>query len=192
MVGTFDVFNTGQSWWGALPNLSTLAQAMAIIGGVFITDRVNKTPLVLAFLGFCYLLFTVAAFSDDTVTVAEVFRTPDVQAALFFAFILLTDPPTAPVKYGDQIICDAKRPGAPPCSSGSAPSTSCSPACWQETCGPGEPPRGARIPKRRRRLLARADHVAREHAANRQRSSADQWAILSAGGRSGVQRTELS
>ena len=35
----------------------------------------------------------------------EVFRAPDLQAALFFAFFILTDPPTSPVKYRDQIIC---------------------------------------------------------------------------------------
>jgi hypothetical protein len=30
---------------------------------------------------------------------------PDLQAALFFAFIILTDPPTSPVKYPDQLVC---------------------------------------------------------------------------------------
>lgn len=35
----------------------------------------------------------------------EVFRTPDLQAALYFAFFILTDPPTSPVKYRDQIVC---------------------------------------------------------------------------------------
>ena len=37
--------------------------------------------------------------------VAEVFRTPDLHAVLFFAFFILTDPPTSPVKYRDQITC---------------------------------------------------------------------------------------
>ena len=31
--------------------------------------------------------------------------TPDLQAVLFFAFFILTDPPTSPVKYPDQIVC---------------------------------------------------------------------------------------
>ena len=31
--------------------------------------------------------------------VAEIFRAPDLQAVLFFAFFILTDPPTSPVKY---------------------------------------------------------------------------------------------
>ena len=37
--------------------------------------------------------------------VAEVFRTPDLQAVLFFAFFILTDPPTSLVKYPDQLVC---------------------------------------------------------------------------------------
>ena len=36
--------------------------------------------------------------------VAEIFRSPDLQAALYFAFFMLTDPPTAPTRYQDQIL----------------------------------------------------------------------------------------
>ena len=67
--------------------------------GIFIADRVNKMPLVLAFLGGYYLLFTLTAFVGDPGGVAEIFRTPDLHAVLFFAFFILTDPPTSPVKY---------------------------------------------------------------------------------------------
>jgi Na+-translocating ferredoxin:NAD+ oxidoreductase RnfD subunit len=35
--------------------------------------------------------------------VAEMFREPFVQAALFLAFFMLTDPPTSPNRYLDQI-----------------------------------------------------------------------------------------
>src|SRR4029453_495924 len=49
--------------------------------------------------------FTLAAFLGDPNGVAEVFRTPDLQAVLFFAFFILTDPPTSPVKYRDQLLC---------------------------------------------------------------------------------------
>jgi len=37
--------------------------------------------------------------------VAEIFRTPDVEAVLYFATIILTDPPTSPAKYPDQLVC---------------------------------------------------------------------------------------
>ena len=105
LVVTFYVFDTGQSWWGALPEISPFALPVLVGTGIFITDRVNKMPLVLAFLGGYFLLFTVTAFVGSPARVAEVFRTPDVQAVLFFAFFILTDPPTSPVKYPDQIVC---------------------------------------------------------------------------------------
>ena len=105
LVATFYVFNTGQSWWGALPSASPFVEAIVLLTGVFIADRVNKMPLVLAFLGTYYALFTATAFIGSPATVAEVFRTPDAQAALFFAVFIVTDPPTSPVRYPDQIIC---------------------------------------------------------------------------------------
>jgi Na+-translocating ferredoxin:NAD+ oxidoreductase RnfD subunit len=105
LVAAFYVFNSGQSWWGALPEITPLALVVVFATGIFITDRVNKMPLVLMFLGTYYLLFTATAFVADPGRVAEVFRTPDLQAVLFFAFFILTDPPTSPVKYRDQLIC---------------------------------------------------------------------------------------
>jgi Na+-translocating ferredoxin:NAD+ oxidoreductase RnfD subunit len=104
IVATFYIFNTGQSWWGALPEVHPAAQLVLLATGWFIVDRVNKMPLVLAFLGSYFLLFTVAAFVGNPVPVAEIFRTPDLQAALFFAVFILSDPPTSPVKYHDQLI----------------------------------------------------------------------------------------
>lgn len=104
IVLVFPVLHAGQSWWGALPEVAPALQAVLVVGGVFIADRVNKMPLVLAFLGIYYLLFTAAAFVGDPGWVSEVFRTPDLQAALYFAFFILTDPPTSPVRYGDQMI----------------------------------------------------------------------------------------
>jgi len=51
------------------------------------------------------VLFTAAACVRDPAWVAEIFRTPDLQAALYFAFFILTDPPTSPVRHGSQIVC---------------------------------------------------------------------------------------
>jgi Na+-translocating ferredoxin:NAD+ oxidoreductase RnfD subunit len=105
LIATFYVFDTGQSWWGALPALPTAALALLIAGGLFITDRVNKVPLVLAFLGVYYLCFAVAAFVGPPQHVAEIFRAPDLHASLYFACFILTDPPTSPVRHRDQIVC---------------------------------------------------------------------------------------
>jgi Na+-translocating ferredoxin:NAD+ oxidoreductase RnfD subunit len=107
LVATFHVFGTGQSWWGALPNITSYGLIALVATGVFISDRVNKTPLVLAFLGSYYLLFTITAFAGDPRHVAEIFRSPDLQAVLYFAFFILTDPPTAPSKYPHQFACGA-------------------------------------------------------------------------------------
>jgi hypothetical protein len=35
--------------------------------------------------------------------VAEIFRVPDLNAALFFAFFMLDDPPACPTRYPDQV-----------------------------------------------------------------------------------------
>ena len=105
IVASFFVFHTGQSWWGALTEVPLIAQLVLLAAGIFLTDRVNKMPLVLAFLGAYFLLFTVTAFVANPRWVAEIYRSPDAEAVLFFAFIILTDPPTSPAKYPDQILC---------------------------------------------------------------------------------------
>ena len=105
IIGSFYVFHTGQSWWGALTDVMPVAKVALVAAGMFIAGRVNKMPLVLAFLGAYFVLFTVTAFVSNPLPVAEILRTPDVEAALFFAFIILTDPPTSPAKSPDQIVC---------------------------------------------------------------------------------------
>jgi Na+-translocating ferredoxin:NAD+ oxidoreductase RnfD subunit len=106
LVATFYVFNTAQSWWGALPEIEMAPLAFVVLfaTGIFIADRVNKIPLVLVFLGGYFLLFTVAAFMGEPGKFAEIFRAPDLHAALFFAFFILTDPPTMPVTVFDQVM----------------------------------------------------------------------------------------
>jgi Na+-translocating ferredoxin:NAD+ oxidoreductase RnfD subunit len=104
IVATFPLFHEGQSWWGALPEVVPIVQLSLLGTGIFIADRVNKMPLVLAFLATYFLLFTIGAFISDPAWVSEVFRTPDLQAVLFFALFILTDPPTSPVRYPDQLV----------------------------------------------------------------------------------------
>ena len=111
LVATFYVFNTAQSWWGAMPEMPAAWIALLLAGGVFTAQRVKKIPAMLAFLGSYYALFAIAAFAGSPSRVAEVYRTPDVQAALFFAFFMVTDPPTSPPRPRDQtvfgVICGA-------------------------------------------------------------------------------------
>jgi len=105
LVATYYLFDAGQSWWGALPDAAPMTLAVLVATGLFITNRVNKLPLLLAFFGGYFLLFTVTAYAGDPGSVAEIYRTPDVQATLFFAFFMLTDPPTSPVRHADQFVC---------------------------------------------------------------------------------------
>jgi Na+-translocating ferredoxin:NAD+ oxidoreductase RnfD subunit len=105
LVATFYLFNTGQSWWGALPEITPYALVVLMATGAFIADRVNKIPLVLIFLGTYFGLFTLTAFLGNPGKVAEIFRAPDLHAVLFFAFFILTDPPTSPLRYPDQLVC---------------------------------------------------------------------------------------
>ena len=105
IVATSRIFDTGQSWWGALPDVHPAALVVLFATGIFIADRVNKMPLVLTFLGTYFALFTITSFVADPARVVEIFRAPDAHAALFFAFFILTDPPTSPVQYADQITC---------------------------------------------------------------------------------------
>jgi len=104
LIATYYVFDSEHSWWGALPDLPAAALFMLLLTGVYITNRVNKIPGALAFLGAYYLFFTAAAFAGDPGRVAELFRAPDLHAALYFAFFMLTDPPTSPTKYRDQVV----------------------------------------------------------------------------------------
>lgn len=107
LVATFYLFDTGQSWWGALPEITPWALILLFAMGIFISDRVNKVPAVLSFLGVYYTLITIAAFVGKPATVAELYRTPDLHAALFFAFFMVTDPPTSPTKQRDQLVFGA-------------------------------------------------------------------------------------
>lgn len=104
LVAAALLYGSGQSWWGALPELPLPAIAVLLATAVFTAHYVNKLPMVVAFLGLYFGLATVTAFAGDPARVAELFRVPNVNAALFFAGFMLTDPPTSPVRYRDQLL----------------------------------------------------------------------------------------
>ena len=76
---------------------------LVLAGGALIVDRINKFPLVLTFTGVYFALCTLVGLAAPT-AVAELFRAPFVQATLFLGLFMLTDPPTAPSRYGDQVV----------------------------------------------------------------------------------------
>lgn len=95
-------FGSGESWWGALGDVSWWWIIVLLAAGAFLTDRLNKFPLVLSFLATYFGFFAIAAVSNPP-GVAEMFREPFLQAALFLAFFMLTDPPTSPNRYREQV-----------------------------------------------------------------------------------------
>ncbi len=95
-------FGSGESWWGALGDVSWLWIPALLVLGAFLIERLNKFPLALTFLAVYFAFFTLASVSGPH-AVAEMFREPFLQAALFLAFFMLTDPPTSPNRYLDQV-----------------------------------------------------------------------------------------
>lgn len=103
IVCAYFVFASGDSWWGSFPDLSPLALLVIIGTGIWLANHLNKLPLILSFVATYLLIFTGSTFLFDPTQVAEIFRSPDINMMLFFAFFMLDDPPTSPVRYPDQI-----------------------------------------------------------------------------------------
>lgn len=98
------LFHSNQSWWGGLSLLPSWFLIVLLIGGFLITKKVNKFPQVFTFLGVYFLLFDLITYYHFKNIGGEVFRDPFINSALFLAFIMLTDPPTSPAKYKDQMV----------------------------------------------------------------------------------------
>ncbi|OAS15899.1 RnfABCDGE type electron transport complex subunit D [Paenibacillus oryzisoli] len=96
-------FQTGQSWWGAFGDLPFWTIGFLLLGGYLVTNRVNKFPQVFAFLSVYFLLLLLMGLMHVE-EAADAFRPPFINASLFFALFMLTDPPTSPVSNKDQVI----------------------------------------------------------------------------------------
>jgi len=99
------IFSSGQSWWGGFSLLPAWSMVLLLIGGYFITEKVNKFPQVFAFLGTYFLIYLIFALTpySNTVDALDALRNPFINSVLFLAFFMLTDPPTSPAKYKDQV-----------------------------------------------------------------------------------------
>ena len=101
------LFSSSENWWGSLPDLPGILLLVLLLSGGLIVEKVNKWPQTLAFLATFYLLFTAASFFQTSPLVIEAFRVPYLNTALFFAAFMLSDPPTSPARYGDQLVYGA-------------------------------------------------------------------------------------
>ncbi|MFP3750898.1 RnfABCDGE type electron transport complex subunit D [Bacillus altitudinis] len=97
------LFSSNQSWWGGMSLLPWWTLFLVVAGGYLVTSRVQKFPQVFAFLvayGLIHLILRFIGLTDAS----SAFITPYLNAVLFLAFFMLTDPPTSPAKNRDQII----------------------------------------------------------------------------------------
>lgn len=101
LVASNYLFTPGEDWWGAQP-ANPLALLTFVVLGAYVANRVSRLPVLLWFLGSYFLLFTVSAFLGDPRKVVEIYRAPDVFMVLYFAFFMVTDPPTSPRRERDQ------------------------------------------------------------------------------------------
>jgi Na+-translocating ferredoxin:NAD+ oxidoreductase RnfD subunit len=97
------LFSGMESWWGGLSMLPPWTVVLVIIGGYLVVNRVNKFPLVFAFLGTYFLLLLILGYWHIG-NAGDAVRVPFLNSTLFLAFFMLTDPPTSPAKYKDQIM----------------------------------------------------------------------------------------
>ena len=104
LVTSSFLFASGQSWWGALPDLPLPFIVVLLAAVIFIAGRVKKLPMIVAFGAAYYAILTAVAFFGNPATVAELFRVPNLNAAIFFAGFMLSDPPTSPARHRDQIL----------------------------------------------------------------------------------------
>jgi len=103
LLAVLALFSTGQDWWGGLPDLPVWWLSLLLAAGYWIAHKVHKFPLVFTFLAVYFAAFLAAALFG-TAEVSDVFRVPFLNAALFLAFFMLTDPPTSPAKPAEQML----------------------------------------------------------------------------------------
>lgn len=102
LLVSIPLFATGQSWWGAGGDMAWPFVLLVIASGALIVDRINKFPMVLTFAGLYFGIFTLMGMIQPSL-VAEMFRAPFVQSAAFLGVFMLTDPPTSPGRYVEQV-----------------------------------------------------------------------------------------
>jgi enediyne biosynthesis protein E5 len=97
------LLSSEQSWWGGLGDLPPVFIVAVLVAGVLVAEHVNKLPSVVAFTAAYFGLLTVASIAGTPLAFADAFREPMSGAALYFAFFMLTDPPTTPARPRDQV-----------------------------------------------------------------------------------------
>jgi Na+-transporting NADH:ubiquinone oxidoreductase subunit NqrB len=106
LLAAIFLFPVGQSWWGSLSLLPGWCIVLLVAAGGLVAQKVNKFPQVLAFLGTYFsllLMMGIFHLGLPSDTPGDALRIPFVNSAVFLAFFMLTDPPTSPAKYKQQV-----------------------------------------------------------------------------------------
>ncbi len=103
LLAVYALFSAVDSWWGALPSVRG-GGFVVVISGYLVCNRANKLPAALSFLFVYFAAFTGATLVTGTAQFAELFRPPLVNTALFCALFMISDPPTSPTRYGEQLV----------------------------------------------------------------------------------------
>jgi Na+-translocating ferredoxin:NAD+ oxidoreductase RnfD subunit len=106
LLAVLYLFSSGQSWWGGMSTLPAWCIVFVLIGGFWITHRINKFPQVFAFLGVYFSLFLILGLLHLG-SAGDALRTPFIHSAIFLSLFMLTDPPTSPALYREQIVFGA-------------------------------------------------------------------------------------
>ncbi len=100
------VFSNAQNWWASMPLVPMWTLMVMLAVGIFVAVRVNKYLQVLTFLGSYFSLLIIMASLHAGIasaTPSDALREPFLNAALFFGFFMLTDPPTTPATIKQQL-----------------------------------------------------------------------------------------
>lgn len=93
-----------QSWWGAAAAPVWLGVPVLVIVAVVVADRANRLPAVGAFLGIWFAALTILVSLGFSGELAVAYREPLLSMALFFAGVMLLDPPTSPGRVRAQYL----------------------------------------------------------------------------------------
>ncbi|WP_169794046.1 RnfABCDGE type electron transport complex subunit D [Alicyclobacillus acidiphilus] len=100
------VFHVGESWLADLSLLPVWGIALLGVAGYLVTYRVNKFPQVFAFFAVYFIFFGLEGAFHVSLA-ADAFRNPIINSAMFLAFFMMTDPPTSPGRYSQQVLFGA-------------------------------------------------------------------------------------
>jgi Na+-transporting NADH:ubiquinone oxidoreductase subunit NqrB len=96
-----------QSWWGATAGPAWLGLPLLVVVLLVLADKVNRLLAVGAFLAVWFGLLTVLVSLGYLTTFGGAFTEPLVGMALFFAGVMLLDPPTSPGRAREQYLFGA-------------------------------------------------------------------------------------